>query len=200
MEIASLNLAASAVPSTSLQASGYETVGFGKRAGARILDMVIHFGVGLGSGLFVALVLVVASAVTGTEPEIGKSSVLAFVLSLFGSILYESICEGLHGSTAGKYLLGLVVLREEGRPCTYVQAVGRAFAFFIDSLFFGLVGYLSMKDSPRDQRFGDKWCGTVVVTRASAPAGVLRGPGRFVGVFFLALFLDGIAITAGALL
>lgn len=199
MEIASLNLAANAVPSTPLPLPGVETVGFGRRAAARIIDLVLHLGVGLFSGIFAALLVGIYAAVSGAAPDamlakMQATGAAAFLLSLFGSILYEAICEGLHGSTAGKYLLGMVVLREDGRPCTYVQAIGRAFAFFIDSLFFGLVAYASMKDSPRDQRFGDKWCGTIVVRRASAPAGSLRSPLRFLGVFVLALFLDGVAL------
>lgn len=121
------------------------------------------------------------------------------LLSLFGFLLYSSICEGLHGSTAGKYLLGLVVLRDDGQPATYVQAVGRSFAFIIDGMFAGLVGYLSMKDSPLDQRLGDKWADTIVVRRSSAPAGVVRPPSRFVGVFLLALFVDGLALAAAML-
>jgi uncharacterized RDD family membrane protein YckC len=201
VEIASLNLAANAVPSTPLQLPGVETVGFGRRVAARLIDMIIHFGVGLFSGVFAALLVGIYAAVSGTSPDAAlatmqETGAAAFLLSLFGSLLYESICEGLHGSTAGKYLLGMVVLREDGRPCTYVQAIGRAFAFFIDGLFFGLVAYSSMKDSPRDQRYGDKWCGTIVVTRASAPAGTLRSPLRFFGVLMLALFLDGVALLA----
>ncbi|HEX6087557.1 MAG TPA: RDD family protein [Thermoanaerobaculia bacterium] len=181
---------------------GVETVGFGRRAVARIIDMIIHFGVGLFSGIFAALMVGIYAAVSGTSPEAAmatmkESGAAAFLLSLLGSILYESICEGLHGSTAGKYLMGMVVLREDGSPCTYVQAIGRAFAFFIDGLFFGLVAYSSMKDSPRDQRYGDKWSGTIVVTRASAPEGTLRMPLRFFGVLLLALFLDGAALLAG---
>lgn len=205
MDIASLNLSAAAVPSGSLQSQGVETVGFGRRAAARIIDIILHLGVAVAAGIFTGLVLVIAAAISGNSADpllakMGENSVASRLLSLFGFILYCSICEGLYGSTAGKYLLGLVVLREEdGGPCTYVQAVGRSFAFVIDGLFAGLIAFLSMKDSPRDQRFGDKWSGTVVARRTSAPAGVLRKPIRFVGVLFLALFVDSLALMAAML-
>ena len=199
MEIASLNLAASAVPAASLQSSRYETVGFGKRAGARIIDLILHYGVGLTAAILATLLLMVSNAITGGSAELPPDGVASRLLSAFGFILFSAICEGLFGSTPGKYLLGLVVLREDGNRCSYTQALGRNFAMIIDGLFLGLVGYLSMKDSPADQRRGDKWADTVVATRASAPAGVLRGTGRFVGVLFLALFIDGLALTAAML-
>jgi uncharacterized RDD family membrane protein YckC len=204
VEVASLNLSASAVPSTPYQQSGLVTVGFGKRALARIIDIVIHLGVALTAGVLMAIIVVIAASISGSSPDpllekMQKASAASQILSLLGMVMYSLICEGLHGSSAGKYLLGLVVLREDGRPCTYTQAVARSFAFIIDSFFFGLVGYQSMKNSPTDQRYGDKWAGTVVVTRASAPAGSLRGPGRFIGVFFLALFLDALALAASTL-
>lgn len=199
MEIASLGLAASAVPSTSLQASRYETVAFARRAGARIIDLILHVGVSVVAGILATLLVMVSNAITGGAAELPADGLASRLLSVLGFVLFGAICEGLFGSTPGKYLLGMVVLREDGSRCSYTQALGRNFAFLIDSLFFGLVGYLSMKDSPKDQRFGDKWSGTVVATRASAPAGVLRGTGRFVGVFFLALFIDGLALTAAML-
>jgi uncharacterized RDD family membrane protein YckC len=204
VEVASLNLSASAVPSTSYPQSGLVAVGFGKRALARIIDIVIHLGVALTAGILMAIIVVIAASISGTSADplletMQKTSAASRLLSFLGLVMYSLICEGLHGSTAGKYLLGLVVLREDGRPCTYTQAVGRSFAFLIDSFFFGLVGYQAMKNSPTDQRYGDKWAGTVVVTRASAPAGSLRGPGRFIGVFFLALFLDALALAASTL-
>ena len=205
MEVASLNLSANAVPSTPYAQSGLVTVGFGKRAAARIIDFVLHMGVGLFAGILVGIIVAVASAISGTDAQplldrMSKTGVASSVVAILGMMLYYTICEGLHGSSAGKLLLGLVVLREDGRPCTYSQAAGRSFAFLIDGLFFGLIGYSSMKDSAKDQRYGDKWAGTVVVTRASAPAGSLRGAGRFVGVFALAMFLDALAIGVSTLL
>ena len=202
MEIASLNLSAVAVPPTPYAHLALDYVGFGKRAGARIIDFVVHFGVALVAGFSAGIMVLIYATVTSTSAEpllakMGSSGALGFVLSLFGSVLYDSIMEGLYGSTIGKQILGIVVLREDGRPCTYVQAIGRSFAFFFDSLFFGLVAHSSMKGSPRQQRYGDKWAGTVVVTRVSVPPHMLRGAGRFVGVMFLALFVDAIALIAG---
>ena len=203
MEIASLNLGAEAVPSTPYAQSGLEYVGFGKRAAARIIDLVVHWVVALTSGLFAAILVVIGGLIANTPTDAMLAKMEAtgpagILLSLLGSVLYDAIMEGLHGSTIGKMMLGMVVLREDGRPCTYVQAIGRSFAFFFDSLFFGLVAHVSMKDSPRQQRYGDRWAGTVVVTRKSVPPHVLRSARRFVGVMILALFVDAVALIVGA--
>ena len=203
MEVASLNLSASAVPSTPYAQPGLEYVGFGKRAGARIIDLVVHYAVGITSGLVAAIIVGIAGLVSGTDVEpllakMGTTGGVAILLSLLGSVLYDVIMEGLHGSTIGKMILGLVVLREDGRPCTYTQAVGRTFAFFFDSLFVGLVAHSSMRDSAREQRYGDKWAGTVVVTRKSAQPHFLRSARRFVGVMILALLADAIALMVAA--
>lgn len=205
MDVAQLNLSASSVPASHAVVSGLDTVGFGKRAAARIIDLVIHLGVGLITGLFVGIVVVVIASMAGTPVEpwlerMTKDTTASKILGFFGFILYSTLCEGLFGATAGKYLLGMVVLNEDHRPASYTQAVGRSFAFVVDSLFFGLVGYLSMKDSPTDQRYGDKWARTVVATRASAPPTSLRKPMRFLGAFLLAVMLDAIAVGVGVLM
>lgn len=206
MDLAQLNLSASAVPASHVVVSGLDTVGFGKRAAARIIDIVIHLGVSLITGLFLGILVVVIASVAGSpvEPWLERmtaDTTASKILGFFGFVLYSTLCEGLFGATAGKYLLGMVVLNDDDhRPASYTQAVGRSFAFAIDSLFFGLVGYLSMKDSPTDQRFGDKWAGTVVATRASAPPASLRTPMRFLGAFLLAVMLDAIAVAVGTLM
>ena len=205
MNVAQLNLSAAAVPAASGVVTGIDTAGFGRRAAARILDTILHIGVAFVSAVFLALVIAIGGAVTGTPTDatlerLAAGGTGATLMAIFGSTLYMILCEGLFGASAGKYLLGMVVLSEDGRPCSYVQAVGRSFAFYFDALFFGLVGYSSMKDSPRDQRYGDKWSRTIVAMRSSAPPHPLRSPLRFVGVFVLAMFVDAVAISVGSLL
>lgn len=46
----------------------------------------------------------------------------------------------------------------------------RSGAFYIDGLFFGLIGYSCMKHSRLNQRYGDIWAKTVVVKVAELPA------------------------------
>jgi uncharacterized RDD family membrane protein YckC len=206
VNVAQLNLSAAAVPAADAVVPGIVTVGFGKRTAARIVDLILHIGVSAVTGAVIGVAVVIIASLNGSPVDpilerMARTGVAGKVFGILGFILYSAICDGLFGATAGKYLLGMVVLSEEdGGRCTYVQAIARSFAFVIDSFFFGIVAYLSMKDSPKDQRHGDKWAGTVVATRASAPAGVLRGPLYFVGVLLLAMCLDGIAVSIGILL
>lgn len=46
----------------------------------------------------------------------------------------------------------------------------RSAAYYIDGLFFGLIGYSCMKVSPLNQRYGDVWGKTVVVKVTELPA------------------------------
>jgi uncharacterized RDD family membrane protein YckC len=65
----------------------------------------------------------------------------------------------------------MVVVKEDASPCGVNAGLIRSLAYMIDSLFFGLVAYLQMNKSPQQQRLGDRWAGTIVVRRASLPAG-----------------------------
>jgi uncharacterized RDD family membrane protein YckC len=83
-----------------------------------------------------------------------------------GFALYHAAMEGIHGSTVGKRLLGLVVTTSQRRPISLRAALGRSFAFYVDSLFFGAVA-ATLMEPPLQQRYGDKWCGTVVTKRST---------------------------------
>jgi uncharacterized RDD family membrane protein YckC len=55
------------------------------------------------------------------------------------------------------------VITEDGKPSNLKGALIRTLAYYIDGLFFGLVGYNSMQKSPLNQRYGDVWGKTAVV-------------------------------------
>lgn len=77
---------------------------------------------------------------------------------------YHVLLEGATGRTPGKALLGVAVVREDGRPCTYARAAVRTALRFVDWLPAGyLVGLLSIALTERRQRVGDRLAGTVVV-------------------------------------
>ncbi len=124
----------------------------------------------------------------------------SFLLALLGSIAYHTICEGLHGSTLGKRLLSMAVVQADGSPCELDSAAIRSFAYLVDSLFFGLVGYFAMQKTPQEQRHGDEWANTVVCKRSKIAPQNLRGEGRFVGILLLAFAVDGGLIMVSLLL
>jgi uncharacterized RDD family membrane protein YckC len=79
------------------------------------------------------------------------------------------------GQTPGKRWLKLRVIREDGRPITFFEAVVRNLVRILDMqpapVFpFYSVGFISVFASSKDQRVGDMVAGTVVVREREAEA------------------------------
>ena len=168
-------------------------VSFWRRAGARIIDTIMHYVIGICTGFAIAIFVAIATAshpssevVAGLEHR----SILGWVSAVLGSIAYHPICEGLHGSTLGKRALSFVVLQENGTPCRFVPALVRSFAYFFDALFFDLGGCLAMQKTPQEQRRGGEWAHTVVCERSQVAPENLRSDGRFALVALLAIMAD----------
>ncbi len=77
-----------------------------------------------------------------------------------------------NGQTPGKRLLRLRVIREDGRPVTFFEAMVRNLLRLFDMMpgFFYSVGLVSVFATGRDQRVGDLFAGTVVVREREAEA------------------------------
>lgn len=88
---------------------------------------------------------------------------LAFMLA------YCFICEALTGQTIGKRIMGLRVVRLDGRPLNLTAVAGRSLLLLVDLQLAGLVGYLAMRLSGRRQRLGDLLAGTVVAEAEGFP-------------------------------
>jgi uncharacterized RDD family membrane protein YckC len=95
-------------------------------------------------------------------------------------LAYYIVPEGLYGASLGKMLLGLCVVRVDGRPLGMGSIWTRNILRFVDVLpFFYLLGGLSVRLTTYSQRVGDKWAGTTVVLRDQAvEAGATRHPPR----------------------
>ncbi|WP_436912165.1 RDD family protein [Halosimplex marinum] len=85
-----------------------------------------------------------------------------FFATVFG---YFTILEGLYGQTAGKRLVGVIVVSSDGSPVTFRQALSRNLWRLIDGLFSYAVGLVVMLVSEDRQRIGDHAAGTLVVRR-----------------------------------
>jgi len=180
-----------------------EGVSFWPRVGARVIDLVAHYIVAFCSGILFAIFLVIAGgghADAVMLRRLGRTDAIAFIVALLGSVAYHTICEWGHGSSLGKFVLSMVVVQEDGSPCRFPSALIRSAAYFVDALFFGLIGYFAMKDSVQQQRHGDQWAHTVVCKRSAAPPQSLRSGGRFVATFLLAAMADMALIMFGLLL
>ena len=128
-----------------------EGVGFWPRAGARALDLLVHFiatySAGFAFGIFIGIAAVLAHGTENAAPyvqaAVGKlqgATLLPFMAGLVGATVYEIVCEAGHGSTLGKMLLGMTVVREDGGFCGLKAATVRSLGYYVDALFFGVVG------------------------------------------------------------
>ena len=182
---------------------GLEGVTFWPRAGARLIDHVLHFCVTYSSG-FLFSILVIAASGGHIPPWVlarySHPGLLGFLPGVFGFVIYNVLCVSMHGSTLGKRVLSVVVVQENGTRCRVVPAVMRELGYFVDSLFFGLIGYLAMQKTYQEQRHGDQWAHTVVTKRANVIPEQLRSDSRFVVVLMLAIMIDAASSMIGLLI
>jgi len=180
-----------------------EGVGFWPRFLARLIDLGAHYFVSFCAGILFVMMLVIASGGHVSPLVLARlrhTGLVGVAFALLGSIAYEAICESVHGSTLGKLMLSMVVIQENGSPCGARSALTRSLAYLIDSLFFGLVGYSSMQNSPQQQRLGDQWAETIVCKRSAVAPENLRGPGLFIVGLLFALMADAALAMIGLLL
>ncbi|WP_128478709.1 RDD family protein [Halorussus pelagicus] len=134
-----------------------ETDVFGQRMVAAILDLAFAAVSGVvGSFVFaVGVVLVLGES----------ASVPALVVGMVVSpLLYFLVWEASLGRTPGKWLLGLVVVSEDGSPASFSSVLARNLLRPLDFAPFYVLGFLSMLATDRAQRVGDMAAGTVVVS------------------------------------
>lgn len=173
--------------------------GYWPRAGAYLIDTVFVVVVTYGSSAGAGLLLGLFFALFGRDPELNMEAIEGLsTLFGFGTFLaYYALCEGLGGATVGKLLLGLRVVRIDGRPCGVGAALLRAVLRFVDGMLFGLPAVLSMRE-PFNQRLGDRAAGTLVV-EARSPHLVTPRP-SWVLPLTVALWAAGQFVTIALLL
>jgi uncharacterized RDD family membrane protein YckC len=187
-----------------IDTTGLQGVGFWPRAVARLIDMAMHFIISMICGFFVGVaVVVVVTATQGNLQSVMQkfqnTALLSYLLAFVGSVMNHSLSEGIGGRTIGKLILGQVVVKEDGSPCGIKAGLIRSFGYFVDALFFGAVGYSNMKKTPKQQRHGDEWAGTMVCKKSDLPDASLRSRGRiFLGVA-AGIVADGVLLTIGVL-
>jgi uncharacterized RDD family membrane protein YckC len=169
---------------------GLEPAGFWLRALAHLIDWVVLNGAAFITAFLVAVLAVAVQAVTGKDASGVLQSIdnMGFIGWIGGAVTflsYHTLFEGISGSTVGKRIVGMQVIAADGRPIRLGQGAKRSLAFFIDSLFFGMIGAQSMNESPEKKRIGDHWAETRVVRRRSLPV-ALRTPAQRMLIGFMA--------------
>jgi uncharacterized RDD family membrane protein YckC len=175
--------------------------GFGRRAAARVIDILLT---GFLGGALAAVMLL---ALGGNETILDRSLPVAgfemWVARTLMMVTYHGVAESLGGATLGKLLFGLDVIGEDGAPISLGRGLLRNLWVLIDSLLFGLVAYIAMQRSPRRQRLGDRHARTLVVPRRDLPEAAQRRPatiahGIIVGLAFAAAICALAILLAGA--
>ncbi len=143
----------------------YDVAGIGSRFLAAIVDtlLILLFQIAIFTLIFIVLsqldTFVAVSAATSIITAI--LVLLSFVFLWGYYILFELIWSG---QSPGKRTVGLRVVREGGRPITFVSSAIRNLIRIIDFLpgFYGL-GVMVMFIDQRARRLGDLAAGTLVV-------------------------------------
>lgn len=144
----------------------YRLAGFGSRAFAQVLDILVILAlllmIVMASGLFFGFGAVLTGA---GEISLGIGTIVMALVLTLGPFLYFILFEWLwNGQTLGKKGAGIRVRMADGTPITFAAAVGRNLLRIADLLpgtYF--VGLIAMFTNPKAQRIGDLFAGTIVL-------------------------------------
>ena len=132
----------SALADSYLAAVPLSTVSFWRRAGAKILDIVI---------VVTPIIALLALVWTGSASSelFGAAMILALVGGgvIFG--IYSATAECLTGQTVGKYLLGIRVVRESGARISAGQAIVRQLPMFLQIYWIDVLFALATDKAQR---------------------------------------------------
>lgn len=154
---ASRSLARHYAPPTHALIGSSEQAGFGLRYGAWMFDFLIT--------LIAIMVFTFAVTAASRRSVVGSNSDLLIVagLTLLLFVLNFVVLAGTGGQTAGMRILGIYIIRVDGRPFSLKQAALRHLVGYPLSTAAFFLGFLWMLWDPRQQGWHDKLAGTIVV-------------------------------------
>jgi lipoprotein-releasing system ATP-binding protein len=177
--------------------------GFWPRAGARFVDYLVWLiGGAIGAIAGGAVVgLLAGSSPTDVAPLVRGVSVVTWgtvgLFATLSTLVAQAVSEWLGCATVGKMLFGLRVREENLDRPSFLAALIRNLLYFVDSIFFGLVGYVGMSGSLLKQRFGDGLAQTVVVKASTLPPGGSQGAWLGIGAgFIVSILLHALTVVA----
>jgi len=180
--------------------SGFQGVPFWPRVLARVIDFLVHYLITFVAGFL--FVLLLAAATGGRPPawvmhRLSQTRLAGFIAAILGLFAYHVICTSVHGSTLGKLLISMQVIQDDGSACRPKSAIIRELGYFVDAMFFGVIGYFAMREDPEQKRHGDGWAGTIVCKRALVPSTVQQPGMRFVLGLLLGIIADIALLMTG---
>lgn len=183
--------------------SGLQGVTFWPRLLARVIDFVLHFVSASLAGILFALILTLAASGHPPPPVLERlfqPHYARIIAGVLGLVAYNVICTSISGITLGKLLLRVQVIQDDGSPCRPKSAIIRELGYFVDGMFFGLVGYFAMREDPEQQRLGDEWADTIVCKRTQVPSTSQRTGTQFVLGLLLGIAVDMALMMTGWLI
>lgn len=154
-----------------------------RRAVAVILDLVIIAAIGspiwMAGSIFTTTTVPIEGGGTMAIPTGFVASPWTGLLLGLLPLAYFGVLEALYGATPGKMLLGLRVVRADGAPIGWREAVVRNLLRYVDSLFAYLVAAIAAWSSPERQRLGDRAAETVVLYLPRAYAARAQEPATY---------------------
>jgi uncharacterized RDD family membrane protein YckC len=153
--------------------------GFFSRSAAFVLDRIIAFGIAFVILLVIQYFLNLFRIDQWFESLGQDAMIRAVLVILFSTIgiyllvstLYDIGFWLLSGQTPGKRVLGVRVMRADGKRLRLGNALLRQVGYWVSAIFF--VGFLWILVDNKRQGFHDKLAGTIVTY--SWPEGRLRG-------------------------
>ena len=144
-------------PATHALIGSSEQAGFGLRYGAWMFDFLIT--------LIAIMVFTFVVTAASRRSVVGSNADLLIVagLTLLLLVLNFVVLAGLGGQTAGMRILGIYIVRVDGKPFTLRQAALRHLIGYPLSMAAFFLGFLWMLWDPRQQGWHDKLAHTIVV-------------------------------------
>jgi uncharacterized RDD family membrane protein YckC len=135
-------------------------IGFGRRLLATLLDMLL-----MGFMVFIIMTIISLGALilTGFDPDNPTQFEILIVLSgLITSIVYYVVSWVKSGQTLGKAMFGAKVVRTDGSPISWGQALLRYLGYIVSGAAFSL-GFLWLAFDSKRQGWHDKIARTLVI-------------------------------------
>ncbi len=142
----------------------YKLASMRERILAYLLDLVIFY-----ICVYVFYLLLIGLFIQAMSTADSSIFVFLGLLPVVGWLMYHLLFEMFNrGQTIGKKVLGVRVVRIDGKEPGFTDFLLRAIFQIVDSLFsFGVVGSVLIASSEKRQRFGDMAANTTVVKTTS---------------------------------
>jgi len=137
------------------KASSLPLASFKKRASAFLIDFGLIFAI-------ILVIFLLQYLAPSSTLSIGSEATTVILITTGFLWLYSTLLEGFNGQSLGKRVIGLKVVRTDGKKMSYDHAAVRNFGKILPLLPFDLLIGLRIKNR-EFMRYFDKFAGTTVI-------------------------------------